>query len=758
MEDKDIRAGRSKNYVVDLFFGTAEKTFEESAFVDKSQFKPFNPDDLYQKAGDHSIYEEMLNDDQVSVALQLKKDLVIGAGFDIVEQDDNQDEIVDDLNRALFNDVCPSFQELLEEILSAYEFGFSLSEKIFKTRDDGSLTLNTIKTRHPDTWLIHTDPHGNIEKFEQHGLITSVDIDPKSMIHYVNNRKFQNAFGKSDLRAAYQAYFTKRHIIRFYSIYLEKAASPTPIAKFDKNIPDSTVTKIFNIIKRFQARTAMTIPKDVDIEFLECKSNGEAFIKGINLFNMFIGRALTVPDLIGFQGSDTAGGSQSLSKEQMKIFINHIKRRRSILEETVNRHIINPIVKFNFGDVQSPPIFQLRPISDDEAIEFAKTFLTAVTAKAYKPNEEEINHFRSLIKFPEGEVNEVEIPPSFGRPRFGGGNDDPNKDGKGPDNDPNKNNNNNPELELDDTKETEKENFTHITERTDGGFKETPGDFKDKVDFDSVESAMKNTVNKINQETNPLVDDLFSKLIDDVQKKKILEKQNTDLVDTIKLKNLNAIQRILNDNFRRLFSEAQKIANNEIFNTKEFATEIEPLLTKEFLAFLNKETFDAIGDWQFKIKGGLKQRLRQAIKDGEPLSNIITELEGMFIEQQKVAIERFARTKTTEVMNRGRVAVFKESDIVDGFQFSAILDGSTTVICAGLHGKQFAKGDEPIPPLHFNCRSLLIPITKFEKLEPDATAGGGTVETRRTGPIKVGPKKPIEQFIKDNLGTGFSKK
>jgi len=749
MSDSIVKSSKSKNFVLDLLFNTAEKTFEESAFVDKSQYKPFNPDDLYQKAGDHSIYEEMLLDDQVSVALGLKKDLVIGSGFDIVAQGDDQDEIVDDIKRALLEDVSPSFNELLEEIISSYEFGFSLTEKIFKTRDDGSLTLSTLKTRHPDTWLIHTDNKGNITKYEQQGVENAgnIKLDPRALIHYVNNRKFQNAYGASDLRPAYAAYFIKKHIIRMYSIFLEKAASPTPIARFDKTVKDATVTKIFNIIKNFQSKTAMTIPKEVEVEFLESSSNGEAYVKGIDMFNMFIGRALTIPDLVGVQGSDTAGGSQALSREQIKIFVNHIQRRRNILEQIINKQIIKPIVLFNFGDIEAPPIFQFKAVSDDNTLEYARLFLDAVKSRAYKASEEEINHFRSLIKFPEGEVVEVEEPK----------NDNPGDPNLNPTDPINEDSDSIPKDPIDDKeisiKDDQKEDKETFAMNDDGGFIDVPGDFKEKVDFDAIRKTTEGVEAKIKTETQQVIDDLVANAIEQIEKKKILQKKDLQIVDNIKLKGLKNLQMSFKKNLRQLFTDGQKMASNELHQKQNFA---EVLLPEEFLKVLESETFGAVGDWEYRFKQDMRITLQQAIKDGKPLGAVIKQLEGISKKNMQTSIERYARTKSTEVLNKGRLAVYDDSEIVQGYQYSAILDGLTTEMCAGLHGKQFAKGDQPNPPLHFNCRSMLIPITTFEKMTPDKSVGG-TIKTRRAGDIKV-PKKSIDKHIEDNIGKGFSTK
>ena len=88
-----------------------------------------------------------------------------------------------------------------------------------------------------------------------------------------------------------------------------------PIAKYDKGVDKSKISEMFEIIKKFQAKTAIVIPKEFEVDFLESKSKGEAFTKGLNLFNMFIARSLFVPDLLGFSGSDSgSGGSQALGR------------------------------------------------------------------------------------------------------------------------------------------------------------------------------------------------------------------------------------------------------------------------------------------------------------------------------------------------------------------------------------------------------------------------------------------------------------
>lgn len=77
--------------------------------------------------------------------------------------------------------------------------------------------------------------------------------------------------------------------------------------------------------------------------------------------------------------------------------------------------------------------------------------------------------------------------------------------------------------------------------------------------------------------------------------------------------------------------------------------------------------------------------------------------------------ETVARTMVQHAASAARESVWEENkDIVTGFKFVATLDGRTSPICRALDGKKFNVGKGPIPPLHFNCRSVTVPIVDPE--------------------------------------------
>lgn len=94
---------------------------------------------------------------------------------------------------------------------------------------------------------------------------------------------------------------------------------------------------------------------------------------------------------------------------------------------------------------------------------------------------------------------------------------------------------------------------------------------------------------------------------------------------------------------------------------------------------------------------------------------------------------RLIDTSLTTVYNESRMNVFRglidpvgtTADTIPGFVYSAILDENTTDICTGYDGMAF-KSDDPFmpqPPVHFNCRSVLIPV--FGNEVPWTNESGG---------------------------------
>jgi SPP1 gp7 family putative phage head morphogenesis protein len=728
----------AQNPIDSLYAGMVENTFFKSPLVSDSYRPPYNPDDLWQKKGDYSIYEKMVEDDQVSVCLQLKKDLVLGSGGSFEPGDEDQDEMIEELKASFFEDYEGDFMEDLEEILSCYEFGFSITEKLFKLRDGMRLGIKGLRTRHPNSWRLYQDDKGAVTKFEQVTVQGDKDINPKSIIHAVNAKRFQNPYGRSDLRAAYNAWFTKTQVVRFFGIFLEKAASPIPVGRYDKNAPKESIDKLFEIFKKFQTKTAIVIPKEIEAEFLEAKNSGDAYIKAIHLFNMFIGRALFIPDLLGFTGGETSGGSLALGEKQMNLFFLHVLKRRTFLENIVNKELVWPQIAYNYGFVKNYPKFRLKPLDDNAAVDLAKVWLEAVKGKAYKPTEEEINHFRKLVKFPEGAVEFYEPAPNPFDPNNPNPGPMPNMPGKKISDKMNQDGNEEDDSANDDEAQASKKSPADEVKKFGKVYDIPKGDYSRKVNFKNLETKLNDYDQSVMAEASKITKKMFADLLDQIEKKKIVQGQNVDRIDSLSLKYKKELKQVLKSSFMQLFKDAQSQASQELLK----ADYRKPLTNQEFLDVIEAETFNFIGDYEYNILKSVRTELIAAIKDGKSVSAVLDDLDENLGGLSDTQIERFARTKHTEVMNNARVEFFDSTGVVAAYQYSAVLDDATSEICRGLHGKIFVAGDEPIPPMHFNCRSILVPITKYEDFKPTESIQG----------------QSVDDFIEENKGTGFSTK
>jgi SPP1 gp7 family putative phage head morphogenesis protein len=107
----------------------------------------------------------------------------------------------------------------------------------------------------------------------------------------------------------------------------------------------------------------------------------------------------------------------------------------------------------------------------------------------------------------------------------------------------------------------------------------------------------------------------------------------------------------------------------------------------------------------------------------------------VFVTSPRIATT--ARTITTQNLNKARAALFTDDSVkktVKALQYSAVIDRATTPICRSLDGIVFsfdnASNFTYTPPNHFNCRSILVPITQFEpapkvtSLRPDPNNPG----------------------------------
>lgn len=79
-------------------------------------------------------------------------------------------------------------------------------------------------------------------------------------------------------------------------------------------------------------------------------------------------------------------------------------------------------------------------------------------------------------------------------------------------------------------------------------------------------------------------------------------------------------------------------------------------------------------------------------------------------------VSSFVRTAANHIGSKAREELYvKNSDVIAHVLWVSTLDARTTEVCASMDGKTFKVGEGVRPPLHYNCRSIVIPIVKSWK-------------------------------------------
>jgi len=146
----------------------------------------------------------------------------------------------------------------------------------------------------------------------------------------------------------------------------------------------------------------------------------------------------------------------------------------------------------------------------------------------------------------------------------------------------------------------------------------------------------------------------------------------------------------------------------------------------------------------------VKERLIGGLASGESLSDISKDVADI-ADLTESAAARLTRTELAAASNDAlRAAYEANDDVIDGYTWDATLDERVCARCGALHGTFYPTGSNPPgPPLHPNCRCVLVPHL-VDDPAPDAE------EYKRARPLnKTGVRAKASRVQKIPADTKF---
>lgn len=680
--------------------------------------------DLLPLTKGYQIFKEMGNDDQIKAALNLKKLAILSAGYEILPASEaDKDKEIADFLYFVFDQMEGSIEQSLLDILSALDFGYSITEKVFEmTKKEpfpGKVILRFLKSKNPADFEFEVDQFGNVLP---EGLVqqsTGKRFPIKKFIRYTYDSKFHNVYGKSDLRAAYRSYFSKKEILKGYNQYVERFGVPIPVGLTNPSMQPAQQSILKNILDTLQFKTSIILPKQLveELEVVETNGTGsEIFNKAISYHDRAIVRSLLLPDQLGLGGHE-GGGSLAKAKQQFDVFmmvISHVQQE--ISEHVVKEQIFRPLVELNFGRQRTYPTFRFRRPDPDNKQKIAQLWINAVKDGIVGHDLTDENVFRTLLNFPEKEEEDIDAEGYPDTP------EESDKDiGGNPSNLPDQN-------EGKGGLQTLCSKHVHRYTRARLLHK-----FERKINFQEIETGIlaheKKTLEEVSRKLILQKNNLRKSISRKLTKNEVIP----SLIRNLKLPNQNDVRKAIKDNFLETYKAFRSAASKEIAQLKKMAIVTgEPILPQYAINYLTNKAFVVSGTINDQLTSKVKFQLLQGLKEGLTTKEIIKNIDEIWIPfigdpltadniNTPFRLETIVRTNLNEAYNQGRKDAFKDSvneGFIIGYFYSAIIDGRQTAICDFLDEKILPvndpRTDKLIPPNHFNERSTIVPVTRDE--------------------------------------------
>lgn len=328
-------------------------------FLTEDEFQKFlyympNPDITYQNTGETiKIIEEMKTDPHIFAKLEELKAKILSKNWSIVPASQSAENIkIADFVRNVI-EVNIDLNNDLSELLTALEYGFSVTEIVWKI-ENGYFIPDSLKGRSQSRFAFN----GKNQLIDLSNM-TILDMPNKFMV-FRSSIINENPYGQSILTRCYWSWKFKKAGLQYWITLLDKFSVPSIAALFKTEYPDDAKLRemgklISEELAKIDSGSSAAFGNVDDIKILETSGQGDSYERLINLCNNEISKAITGSTLT----SDTqVNGNRSLGETHLDTLETRANKTNKKLEDCFNRTLIKWIVELNFGVNIAPPRFQ----------------------------------------------------------------------------------------------------------------------------------------------------------------------------------------------------------------------------------------------------------------------------------------------------------------------------------------------------------------------------------------------------------------
>ena len=335
----------------------------------------FNPEDF-----DLSVYEKMMKDGQVKAGMDIIKLSATARGFNVVGDDEETKKYAEFIEEN-FTNIKGNMEDVLGEMLTALEYGYSATEKVFENTE-GKIVLKKLKVLNPHSLRVKTDKFGDIVYVNQRIGTKTIKIPAHKIMWYAHDKRFGNAYGQSALRTTYKHWFIKDKMYRFANIAYERHGTPLLVGKVQEA---QETKKMEQILAKINGMTGLAISGNSDIKAIQ-GSNAD-FVGYIEHHDRKIMESLLVPPMLLGLGRGQSG-SYALSGNQFDLFMIRLEALQRDLKSLIEEEIIKPLIDLNFPSAKRYPSFAFKAPTEKDTEQLARVFQMMIQAQVIAPQED----------------------------------------------------------------------------------------------------------------------------------------------------------------------------------------------------------------------------------------------------------------------------------------------------------------------------------------------------------------------------------
>lgn len=632
-----------------------------------------------------------------------------------------------------------SWKKNLHEVLSMVDFGYSLQEithkPVINDKEFGCFvglkSLKLIGQKTVERFNVNKD--GTLCSVYQQAsgdVGKNVNVPAEFLLHFSIEKEGDNYEGVSMLRPCYGPWLRKNNALKQESVGNQNASTPLPVMTVPDGEQNSKQYKnAITFLENYSRNRVSYLLKPVgfDLEMINNPFDSSKIRSTIDSENEEIVFAFLANFLNLGQGG---AGSYALSNDLSDFFLSSLVFIADEIVETYNTQLIPQLINLNFANQECLVKLTVSGIDDKAGKEFADVISLLVNAKALTVDSTLEEHIRNKFSLPAKEDNVLPIDPNaevvttenMQGTAFNGAN----------------------VSSIIEVAKSYKDNVLTresaiaILMRSFGMTREdastiipetapvpeiktqatTQATFAEsKFKKEKAEDVAKNIANSSLELKNKFRTNLSKigkKLIEDIIKgyNSTSETKEPFVVFDVKLKGGNGYEKELESEFNKIAISAYNgVSNNYKFNeklTKNRAKSKARVLTMTQLADIEKAIY-----LQFLTS-----------IDSTDSANTIEKDLSDALEKAIATLEVGADITSAQLINESRFDFFDEfSDEIESFTF--FNEDPESTICQSLNGSTF-RIDDPnleryMPPLHHNCKSVMIPNLKGDKNNPEIT-------------------------------------